>query len=98
MMCAFLVPARAVALFDRAPFLRRVLLFAAELLPPFWSACQMRFRPSCGGEALHGLTPGRLFQSRTSVARPRLRQVAKLVEATEVIACLWLWLPVAVAT
>src|SRR2546430_12153808 len=30
MTCAFLVPARTVTLFDRAPFLRRGLLFAAE--------------------------------------------------------------------
>src|SRR6266446_5124537 len=65
MTCAFLVPARAAGLLDRALLLRRVLLFAAELPSPFWSAFQMRLTAVLRSvKRLTAVAPGRLFQMR----------------------------------
>src|SRR5258708_34482648 len=66
MMWAFVVPARAVGWFDRAPFLWRNFVFAGEWPSSFWSAFQMRLTAVLRSvNRFTGVTPGRLFQRRT---------------------------------
>jgi len=92
MMCAFLVPARAVALFDG----RRSCVVFCFSQP----SCCLRFGclPECGlgrlavGEALHGLTTEDCSRAAPGVAPATAPPGGQARRGYEVIACLWLWL------
>ena len=85
MMCAFFVPARAAGLLDRAPFLRRVLLFAAE----FAASVLERLPDAAHGRLAIGepldcsCTRKAIPDADQASRRPRFRQLRKLVKAAE---------------